>query len=172
MATSTGLWLPLWLQANFAAFGNAGVRVHDPGRPSVIIKIDVEALRTVFRVGAYPLNVFRAGSVASLAADTNFRVGRIKRITGGIKPHLKMGRMTLGAHVIPVLLQTSPVQFVIRRNVLVGILMKPALTAFGLRPRVPGKRERLQATTGEFDQILLQWLDAKCIGDPEFAILT
>ena len=113
----------------------------------------------------------RSRSVAGLAAHTNFRVGRIKGVTRGIKSHLKIGRVALGAHVIPVLLQARPVQFVIRRNVLVGVLMKPALTAFGLRPRVPGKRERLQTPTGEFDQVLLQWLDTKCVDDPKFAIV-
>ena len=80
--------------------------------------------------------------------------------------------MALGAHVIPVLLQAGPVQRVIRRDVLVGIYMKPALATFRLRPCVPGICERLQAPTRELDQILLQWLNTECIGNPEFAVLT
>ena len=64
--------------------------------------------------------------------------------------------MAVGAHVVPVLLNTGPVQRVIWRNVFVGILMKPALTACRLRSRVPGIGQRLQASPRELDQVLLQ----------------
>ncbi len=49
--------------------------------------------------------------------------------------------------------------------------MKPALPAICGGTRVPGKRQRLQAASGEIDEVLLQRLYAEHVGDLVFAIL-
>ena len=45
--------------------------------------------------------------------------------------------------------------------------MKPALAALVLRTAVPGDRQRLQAAVREFDQILLQRINAEGVFDLE-----
>ena len=47
-------------------------------------------------------------------------------------------------------------QHVVVLDVLIGIEMEPALAAFALGARVPGKRQRLDAPVGKLDEILLQ----------------
>ena len=69
--------------------------------------------------------------------------------------------MALRAHEIPVLVQFRPVQDIVVLDFLIGIDVKPALAAFVLRPAVPGKRQRLNTAVGEFDEVLLQRIDAK-----------
>jgi hypothetical protein len=51
------------------------------------------------------------------------------------------------------------------RQLLIGVEMEPALAARVLCSTVPGDAERLQAAAGERDQILLQRIDAECVGD-------
>ncbi len=69
------------------------------------------------------------------------------------------GRVALGAHVVPVLVQLGPVQLVVGADRLVRVEVEPALAARGLGAAVPGDRQRLQASVGELDQVLLQRLD-------------
>ena len=73
--------------------------------------------------------------------------------------------MAFGAHVVPILLQTGPVQGVFMRQVLVGIEMEPTLSALLLRAAVPGDAQRLIAAVGETDQVLLQGVHAEGVGD-------
>ena len=58
-------------------------------------------------------------------------------------------------------------QFVAEVELLVRVLAEPALPALLLRPRVPGDRERLQAPARQFDQVLLQRIDAEGVLDLE-----
>src|SRR5262245_55241171 len=69
--------------------------------------------------------------------------------------------MAFGAHEIPVLIELGPVQHVVVLDLLVGIEIKPALAATVLRPAVPGNRKRLYAAVREFNQILLEGIDAE-----------
>ena len=50
-------------------------------------------------------------------------------------------------------------QHVVVADLLMRIEMEPALAAFALRARVPGKRERLDAPVGKLDEILLQGIE-------------
>jgi len=52
------------------------------------------------------------------------------------------------------------------------IEVEPALAARGLRPRVPGDRERLQPAVGKLDQVLLQRIDAEGVLDLEVGELS
>ena len=82
-----------------------------------------------------------------------------------VLPHV--GRVTLGTHVIPVLLRARPVERIRVRDPLVRVEMEPALAARLLRPRVPRERESLDAAVRELDQVLLQRLDAEGISHGE-----
>ncbi len=48
-------------------------------------------------------------------------------------------------------------------DLFVRIDVKPALAAFFLRPGVPGDRQRLNTAVGEFDEVLLQRVDAESV---------
>ena len=110
---------------------------------------------------ARPGGVARALAVAGLAAHADFRPGRCEAIGLGVVVLAQARRVAFRAHEIPVLVQFGPVQDIVVPDLLVGIEVKPALAAFVLRPAVPGERQGLQAPVGEFDQILLQRIDAE-----------
>ena len=76
--------------------------------------------------------------------------------------------MTFRAHGVPVLAALRPVQLVVVGDLFIGIEMKPALAALLFRARVPGQAERLHATIGHFDQVLLQRVDAERVFDCVF----
>ena len=75
--------------------------------------------------------------------------------------------MALGAHEIPVLQQTGPVQDVARVDLLAGIEMEPPLPSLGTRAGIPGDREGLVAAFRKGHQVLLQRVDAEGVGDGE-----
>ena len=79
--------------------------------------------------------------------------------------------MTVGAHVVPGLVAAGPVQRLAGGQLLIGVEMVPAVPALIAGTAVPGDAERLIASVREFDQILLQRLDAECIGDRIFMLL-
>src|SRR5262249_11397054 len=58
-------------------------------------------------------------------------------------------------------------QDIVVLDLLIGIEMKPALTALPLRSCVPRNRQRLHAAVGKFDQILLQRIDTEGVFDLE-----
>ncbi|MCZ7566621.1 MAG: hypothetical protein M5U08_24755 [Burkholderiales bacterium] len=58
-------------------------------------------------------------------------------------------------------------QLVAMVHPLVRVEVEPALPARILRPGVPRDRERLDASVGKLDQVLLQWMDAVCVLDLE-----
>src|SRR4029077_4262367 len=92
-----------------------------------------------------PLQGARAGTVTRLATDVDFGPARFEPICRGLVVFLKASRVAVGAHVIPVLCGTRPVQLVVVRNAFVRVEMKPPLAALFLRARVPRNRERLDA---------------------------
>ena len=91
------------------------------------------------------------------AADVDLGPACLELIGGGIVILAHVGRVAVGAHEVPILRWTRPVQLVLVSDPLVGVKVKPALAAFFLRPRVPGDGQRLKPTIRELDQVLLQW---------------
>ena len=73
--------------------------------------------------------------------------------------------MALGAHPVPVLATAGPVQFILGRDALVGIKVKPASAACFPGTRVPGDGQGLHPPIGESDQVLLQGGDAEGVAD-------
>lgn len=74
----------------------------------------------------------------------------------------QIGRVTIGAHQVPVLIDLGPVQRVGGLNSLVSIDVEPAFLV-----GVPGRAQRLQPATRELNQVLLQRSDAKGVFDFE-----
>src|SRR5262249_3442195 len=112
-----------------------------------------------------PRDVVRAWSMARFAPDIDLRP-RAGEPTGvSIVVLAKVGGMTLGTHVVPILLRPGPVKLIAEVDLLAGIEMKPALPARGLGARIPGDAEGLQPAIGERDEILLQRIDAKSVLD-------
>ena len=105
--------------------------------------------------------------MAGLAADADLGPGGGEAIVRRIVVLAHAGRVALGAHEVPVLVQLGPVQDIVVADLLVGIEVEPALAALVLRPAVPGDRQRLQAAIRELDQVLLQRIDAEGVFDLE-----
>src|SRR3954447_3952953 len=72
--------------------------------------------------------------------------------------------MAGGALIVPGLVASGPVQSVAGMKLLSRIQVEPALAALFLWPRIPGDAERLQASSRQADQVLLQRIDAECVG--------
>ena len=118
-------------------------------------------------VRARPCGVSRSLSMAGFAADRDFGKCRLELVRRRVVVLAHAGRVTLGAHEVPVLVQLRPVQHVGMIDVLVWIEMKPALSASFAGPRVPRERQRLHASIGKLDEILLQGLEAERVLDFE-----
>ncbi len=115
--------------------------------------------------GLGPGDVVRAGAVARFARHVDLRPRRGETVGGRGVVLVDVGRVALGAHVVPVLVRPGPVQDVVVGDVLVRIQVKPALAALVLRAGVPADVERLHAAVGKGDQVLLQRVDAEGVGD-------
>ena len=112
-----------------------------------------------------PGEVPGAGSVAGLAGDVDLRPARREAVLLRVVLLPDAGRVALGAHVVPVLRRTGPVQDVVEVDLVLGIEVEPPLPARGLRARVPRDAERLQAAARKLDQVLLQGRHAEGVPD-------
>ena len=165
MALPAGFRL-LWnMQRQLGALRNTGLQVHDPGGSPTVIQVDLQAATTGEITGLRLCDVYGTRAMAGFAADRDFRVCCCKRVVRSVIAHLKIGRVALGAHEVPVLLTPGPVQQVSGCDVLVGIEVEPALTTVRVGTRIPGERQGLHAASREFNEVLLQRLDAEHIGD-------
>src|SRR5688572_10110115 len=103
----------------------------------------------------------RALPMTGFAADADLGPARMEAVGFGVVVLAHAGRMALGAHEIPVLIELGPMQDVVRLDLLMGIEVKPALAALLLRARIPRQRQRLNAAVGKLDEILLQGIEAE-----------
>ena len=101
------------------------------------------------------------------AADRDLVPVRREGVLGRVVAFGDLAGVTVRAHEVPVLRTPGPVQFVAEIDLLVRVLPEPALAARFLGPRIPGQRERLQASARQLDQVLLQRLDAEGVLDFE-----
>ena len=90
---------------------------------------------------------------------------------GGIVVLADVRRVAVRAHVVPVLLPACPVELVAEVDFLVRVEMKPALAARLARARIPGDRQRLEATARQLDQVLLERPHAERVLDLEIGEL-
>jgi hypothetical protein len=127
------------------------VEANDEALPRIV----VFAERPPALPRACPGDVVRALAVAGLATHADFRKARGEAIVGRIVILVHAGRVALGAHEIPVLVELRPVQHVVVLDLLVRIEMEPALSALLLGAAIPGDRQRLEPAVRKFDEILL-----------------
>lgn len=161
------------LGARDAARWLAGRRIDGPVHAVALGQVHRETLRCVLRRGFRPFEVRGSRPVAGFAADRDFLISRVKRVVGGLVVLVHVGRMAVGAHEIPVLRIAGPVQLVVRVDLVVRVKMEPAPASLRRRPAVPRDRECLDPAIREFDQVLLQRLDAEGEFDlevPEFPV--
>ena len=134
-------------RAGHAAHRVAALRVDRPRHAAAIAEFGGEAAarQALAALGrrVCECDVLGAGPVAGFAPDTDLRpfrrVGVGRRVV--VLPHV--GRVAVGAHVIPVLLPLRPVQLVARIDPLVRVEVEPALSSLAGRPRIPGDGECL-----------------------------
>ncbi len=86
--------------------------------------------------------------MARLATHRNLGVCRLERIGRRVIALAHLGRVAVGAHEVPVLRPTRPVQLVGVIQLIGGVLAEPALATLFARPRIPVHRDSLQAPTG------------------------
>src|SRR4051794_3302177 len=156
-------------RARAASAGVAGGRVDGPVDVGALVEPDGEPVVAPTRVRrpAGPGDVRRAGAVAGLAADVDLGPARGEAVRGCVVVAADVRRVTLGAHVVPVLVPAGPVLRAAGRRRVGRVEVEPVLPALLLRPRVPRDPERLQAAVGEADQVLLQRVDAERVADLE-----
>ena len=103
-----------------------------------------------------PPHVPFARPVTGLAPDVDAGPRRPVAVRRGVVVLLEIRRVALGAHCVPRLVATRPVQRVVGGDALVGVQVEPALLL-----RIPGHGERLQAAPGKGHEVLLERIDAK-----------
>ena len=148
----------------------AGLRVRRPVDALALVEVDGEPVVPA-RAGrarlAGPGDVGGAGPVAGLAGDVDLGPARPVAVARRLVVLAQVGRVALGAGVVPGLVAAGPVDRLAGVDVLARVEVEPALPALLLRPRVPGDAERLQAPVREGDQVLLQRVDAERVADLE-----
>ena len=154
--------------ARTAPAGVSGGRIDRPADPVALAQRHGQSLAVVVLARrACPGQVRGSGSMATLAADADLGPGGLKRSRCGVIALADPRRVAVGAHEVPVLRSPGPVQLIAMIEPLVGVLPEPALPALRLRPRVPRHRKRLQPAAGQFDQVLLERLEAEGVADLE-----
>src|ERR1019366_5804253 len=103
------------------------------------------------------------GSVAGFTGDVDLRPrGRIA-VLGKVVIVPQIGGMAVGAHVVPRLVSSRPMQRIGVRQLLIGVEVEPALAVVLLAPRIPRHNKALYSTVGEGNQVLLQGRDPERI---------
>ena len=169
MAQAAGLDLLAKRRRRDAALRRPGPRVDRPGHTVPLVEVDKQSLAAIFRLaerppafpGLRPADMPGPLPMAGLAADADLGPGRGEAIRLRVIVLAQAGRVALGAHEIPVLVQPGPVQHVVVLDLLAGIEVKPALAALLLRPAVPRNRQSLHAAVGKRDEILLQGVETE-----------
>ncbi len=146
----------------------AGGRIDTPRDAAPLVERDAEAFGRVRSwFGLCPRDVCRARPMARLATDRHLRPRGREAVVRRVVAFAHIGRMAIGAHEVPVLRALRPVQLVAEVDLLVRVQVKPALAALGCLARIPGDRQGLNLPAGQFDQVLLQGLEAVGVLDLE-----
>src|SRR5262249_36545170 len=151
------------------ASGVPRLRIASPDDIAPFVETNQQTLRRMLTLterppaplGARPGEVSGALAMACLAADADLCPGAGEAVIRRVVILAHAGRVALGAHEVPVLVQLGPMQNIVALDLLVGIEMEPALATLLLRAGVPGDREGLQPAVREFNEILLQRIDAE-----------
>lgn len=115
--------------------------------------------------------MFRSWSVARFAANTQLGEGR--GVTIGIYDvvFFHSRRVTVRAHVIPVIRPATPMERIGRGNRFPGPQVEPSLPALVFGSGIPGECKGLQPTVSSVEQVLLQRLNAKGVFDRKLCLV-
>ena len=179
VAEPAGLDLLAERAGRYATLRISGRRIKRPCDVSAFVEARDEALGGIVASSERPpalpfprpIDMTRAAAVTGFAADADFCPGRGEAILHRVIVLVHAGRMALGAHEVPVLVQLGPVQEIVVANFFVRIEVEPTLAPLVFRAAVPGDGEGLQSSIGKFDQILLQRVEAERVLDLEHADL-
>ena len=112
-----------------------------------------------------PLDMARAGAMAGLTGDADVGPGSVVTVFRQSVVLLQVGGVAIGAHEVPVLQWAGPVQDVAVVDLFVGVEMEPPLASRGGGSAVPGDAQGLITSIRKSDEILLERVYAKGIGD-------
>src|SRR5271170_1225214 len=87
-----------------------------------------------------PGNMIRPRAVAGLAGHVHFFPCSCVGVGAGVVIALEFRRVAIGTHPVPVLVQPSPMQWILVGNVVIGIKVIPAPSALRFGPRIPRNR--------------------------------
>src|SRR5450432_161892 len=149
MAKPAGLDLGAQRARGAAAPDIAGFGVGQPGRIAPLAKSLRQSHGRVIDLSERPPAVFAARptdmagalTMASLAANADFRKRRRELVVRRVIILPDAGGVALRAHEIPVLVEPGPMQHIVVADFLVRIEVKPVLTAFLFRPAIPRDRQ-------------------------------
>jgi hypothetical protein len=134
--------------ATSMAFGT-GLDLNFVGTVHVGETIVRHSLPTLIRFGHF--NVLPTGSVTRFAGNGHLGIRSAELSCFWIISFAQVGRVTVCAHMVPVLHGTSPKEWVVGLDVLVGINVIPSF-AFD----IPASGQDLHPTVGELNEILLE----------------
>src|SRR6185437_5853921 len=139
MAKPASLDLLAQLCRRSAPHRKAGLRIVPPSHARTLVEAHEQSLVRVVvlvRRPAFlllcPGHVRRALSVARFAADADLGPCGGEAVLRSVVILAHAGRVALGAHEVPILIELGPMQHVVVLYVLIVIEMKPALAAFAL----------------------------------------
>jgi hypothetical protein len=169
VTAAAGLDLLAQQRRREVAGGVPRLRVAPPDDIAPLVETNQQTFRRMLTLterppallGARPGEVSGALAMAGLTADADLCPGTGEAVIHRVVILAHAGRVALGAHEIPVLVQLGPMQDVVVLDLLVRIEMEPALAALLLGAVIPGDRQGLQPAVRKFDEILLQRLDAE-----------
>src|SRR5664279_5450657 len=101
--------------------------------------------------------------MAGFAGNIDLRPLGVVAVLGQIVVLAQIGGVAIGAHVVPRLIVSGPVQRIGRPQLLAGIEVEPALAALLFAARIPSYDEALETAVGKWNQILLQGVDTEGI---------
>ena len=153
--------VPLRFGTRLTASGVAALRIDRPSHTATFVEQHGEPAVCALRAAACPLQVSLAGTVTGFTADRDFGVTGVVAALRVVMTLTHLRRVTVGAHDVPVLRATRPVQFVAMIERLLRVLTEPALATLGLGARVPSDRHGLQAAARQCHKVLLLRLDAE-----------
>src|SRR2546423_877245 len=95
------------------------------------------------------------GTMTCLATDADLRVSRVERVRRGVVPFAHRRRVTVGAHVVPVVLRARPMKRIGMRCLGARREREPVLPALNRGTRIPSHGERLKSPARKSNEILL-----------------
>ena len=146
-----------------------------PGHALALVERHLQPARGIAGSAAFPArprDMVGGGTMAGLARHVDLGPRRVKHVAGHVELLAQVRGVAFRALEIPVLVDARPVQRIAGLQVTPGVEVKPALAARLARTRIPRHAQRLQASAGQLDEVLLQRPHAEGVLDLEVGALS